>query len=71
MEAELRREMSKGHVLFGRSVAAIGRRVDNDDVLFYLGDVPPRFAVVHLTYRQEKRSGVAAHGAVRLGRIIA
>lgn len=53
MEAELRREVSNGHVLYGRSATPVGRRVDNDDVLFYLGDAPPRFAVIHLTYRKE------------------
>jgi|688.fasta_scaffold234429_2 hypothetical protein len=52
-EAELRRELSARHVLSGRSVEAIGRRQDCDDVLFYLGDTAPRFAVVHLTYKQE------------------
>jgi hypothetical protein len=53
LQGELQRETIKGHVLFGRSVTVVGRRSDNDDVLFYLGDAPPRFAVVHLTYRQE------------------
>ncbi len=54
-EAELHREMCAGHVLFGRSAAAIGRRKDCDDVLFYLGEALPRFAVVHLTFQQETR----------------
>src|SRR5688572_14374266 len=52
-EAELHREMCAGHVLFGRSVIAIGNRIDCDDILFYLGDSPPQFAVVHLTFQPE------------------
>jgi hypothetical protein len=54
-ESEIHREMCAGHVLFGHSVAAVGRRQDRDDFLFYLGDSAPRFAVVHLTYQQETR----------------
>lgn len=54
--AELRREISHDHVLFGRSFTAIGYRQDCDDVLFYLGETAPRFAVVHLTQTQETNS---------------
>jgi hypothetical protein len=54
-ETELHREMCAGHVLFGRTVVGIGYRQDCDDVLFYLGDAPPRFAVVHLTYQPETK----------------
>jgi hypothetical protein len=54
-EAELYREMNAGHILYGRSFAVIGRRKDCDDFLFYLGDKPPRFAVVHLTFQCETR----------------
>jgi hypothetical protein len=53
--AELQREMCSGHVLFGRTVQAIGRRQDCDDVPFYLGETAPQFAVVHLTYARETR----------------
>jgi hypothetical protein len=52
-EAELRREMCAGHVLFAREFVAVGCRQDCDDVLFYLGDTTPRFAVVHLTWQRE------------------
>ena len=55
-ESELQHEICAGHVLFGRSVAAIGCRLGDDDILFYLGDTPPRFAVVHLTYQRETRT---------------
>jgi hypothetical protein len=53
--AELHREMPTGHVLFGRTVQTVGRRQDCDDVLFYLGESVPQFAVVHLTYARETR----------------
>ena len=52
-EAELHREMCAGHVLFGRSLTAFGNRIDCDDILFYLGDTSPQFAVVHLTFQRE------------------
>jgi hypothetical protein len=52
-EAELPRELCAGHVLFGRSVTAIGVGQDCDDVLFYLGESAPSFAVVHLTFQRE------------------
>jgi len=54
-ESELQHEMCAGHVLFGRSVTPIGWCPGEDDILFYLGDTPPRFAVVHLTFHQETR----------------
>ncbi len=53
--AELYREMPDGHALFGRTVQTVGRRQDCDDVLFYLGESVPQFAVVHLTYARETR----------------
>jgi hypothetical protein len=53
--AELHQEMCPGHVLSGRFVQAVGRRQDRDDVLFYLGEAIPQFAVVHLTYARETR----------------
>lgn len=52
---ELHREMCAGHVLFGRTVQTVGRRQDCDDVLFYLGEAVPHFAVVHLSYARETR----------------
>ena len=55
VEAELQRELPPRHVLFGRNAKAIAFRQDCDDVLFYLGDPAPSFAVVHLTYQQETR----------------
>jgi hypothetical protein len=52
-EAELQRELKPGHALFGIPVAAIGRRYDQDDVLFELLDGSGRVAEVHLTWAGE------------------
>ena len=49
-EARLVREIGHRHVLFGRPVIAVGRRMDTDDVLFYLPSGPAMLAVVHLTW---------------------
>jgi hypothetical protein len=48
--AQLRREVSKGHQLYGRALQAIAKRDDRDDALF----VAPsgELFVVHLTWRQ-------------------
>ena len=48
--AELKRELTSGHVLRGQAVRAVARRVDDDDVLFAVGDPPSMLAVVHLTW---------------------
>jgi hypothetical protein len=53
-EDELRRELKTGHVLFGLPVQAIGRRYDQDDVLFRLLDGSGRVAEVHLSYAGER-----------------
>ena len=49
-EAELKKELGIGHPLFGRTVRAIARRADNDDVLFEVSGCLRPFAVVHLTW---------------------
>jgi hypothetical protein len=51
-ERVLSREVAHGHPLYGIPVEAIGRRGDNDDVLFRLLDGSGRVAVVHLTWTQ-------------------
>lgn len=48
-ERELRRELSPGHLLSGRPVRAIARRLDRHDVLFEATDTRECF-VVHLTW---------------------
>ena len=53
--AELARELSEGHPLFGAPVAAIAKRSDSDDVLFQLRDGTGRVAEVHLTFQHPER----------------
>lgn len=63
LEAELVRELPPGHRLFGRTMRAVARRIDQDDVLFVAeaaqaGGGPFRqgqreYAIVHLTWRRE------------------
>jgi hypothetical protein len=53
MEEELDREVSAHHPLYHINARAVARRMDNDDVLFYLLDHQPPLAVVHLTWREE------------------
>jgi hypothetical protein len=48
--AQLRREVSKGHQLYGHTLQAIAKRDDRDDALFR-GPSGELF-VVHLTWRQ-------------------
>lgn len=50
-EAELARELPADHVLSGRIVTALARRLDRDDFLFRLDD--GSFAQVHLTWSVE------------------
>lgn len=49
LEAELHRELSVGHPLFGVRATALARCGHCDDTLFQLPD--GTFAVVHLTWR--------------------
>jgi hypothetical protein len=51
-EAELRREVPRGHILYGRTLRAIARRLDQDDVLFQEGG-DAAMLVVHLTWSVE------------------
>jgi len=48
LEAELDRELTSGHPLFGKAVMAAARRLDCDDILFASGD-GTIVAMVHLT----------------------
>lgn len=50
---ELRREVVRGHALWGKAVRAIAQRTDSDDVLFEVEGVVPTYAVVHLTWSGE------------------
>ena len=49
-EDEYATEIGKGHPLYGVPVRAIGRRIDQDDVLFQLLRHLCDYAVVHLTW---------------------
>lgn len=52
---ELAREMPPGHVLHGRRLRAVARRVDDDDVAFEVEGAG--LCVVHLTWRVETDPG--------------
>lgn len=54
-EVELRKEIPDGHILKGEDFECIARREDRDDFLFYVTSMG-KFAVVHLTWNQEKSS---------------
>ena len=56
LEEELIREVSPKHPLYAAKALAVGRRKDNDDVLFFLFNHQPPLAVVHLTWRHEDSS---------------
>lgn len=54
LEEELVREVGPGHPLYQVRAVAVGRRLDNDDVLFFLPDRSPSLVVVHLTWRRRE-----------------
>lgn len=56
LEQELIREVSSKHPLYEVNALAVGRRKDNDDVLFFLVDHQPPLALVHLTWGYEDHS---------------
>lgn len=51
---QLYREIPEKHVLFSKPIKTVGRRQDNDDVLFLLENGDFKYAVVHLTWSQKK-----------------
>jgi hypothetical protein len=51
LELELEKEISPNHPLFGHEVVVIARRIDTDDVLFYIPNSTPPLAEVHLTWK--------------------
>jgi len=51
--AELRNEVSAGHVLYSMPARAIARRTDNDVVLSEVDSPSFRYAVMHLTSNPE------------------
>jgi hypothetical protein len=48
VQKQLEREITARHPLYGKGATAIGRRIDNDDVLVYLED--GTLANVHLVW---------------------
>jgi short-subunit dehydrogenase len=50
------KEVGHGHLLFGKEVQALARRQDCDDVLFKITGEETSFAIVHLTWSQNKQS---------------
>jgi hypothetical protein len=59
LDAELTRELPKGHVLDGRLAHSVGRRLDNDDVLYLLDGGASEVAVVHLTWRRTRETSAS------------
>jgi hypothetical protein len=53
LEAELEKEVVPGHPLYGHRVAAVGRRFDRDEVLYFIKDGAYPLAVVHLLWREK------------------
>ncbi|MGB3008600.1 MAG: SDR family NAD(P)-dependent oxidoreductase [Chitinophagaceae bacterium] len=52
LENQLQKELNANHILFGKPVTAIATRQDCDEVLFKITE--NEFAVVHLTWSQQK-----------------
>jgi hypothetical protein len=48
---ELKKEVNIGHILYNKEVKTIGRRQDNDDVLYEVYNSDFTFALVHLTWK--------------------
>jgi hypothetical protein len=51
---QLKKEISKTHALYAKTVRTLARRQDNDDALFYFDN--DQFAVVHLTWTRKRHS---------------
>ena len=56
LEAELEKEISPTHPLFGCKTISVGRRDDCDDVLFFLPNNTYPLAVVHLTWAGKRET---------------
>ena len=50
----LAKEVGRKHVLYKKQAIALGRRLDNDDVLFYMPNGPALLALVHLAWSSRK-----------------
>lgn len=54
LTGQLQREISKDHLLHGKTTKTLARRQDNDDVLFLVDN--EKFAVVHLTWANQRHT---------------
>jgi len=50
---QLKREISRDHILYGKDLKTIARRHDNDDALFQIFNSDFEYAKVHLTWSQK------------------
>ena len=53
---QLEKEISRGHILYGKDTKTIAIRRDNDDVLFAVFDADFKYAKVYLTWSRSKLS---------------
>lgn len=56
LQQGLQKELSPSHPLFGTKSIALARRIDNDDVLFWIEDLDT-YAIVHLTWSHANVEG--------------
>lgn len=54
LTGQLEREISKNHILYGRTTKTLAKRQDNDEVLFHVDN--EKFAVVHLTWSSQQQT---------------
>jgi len=59
VQRQLEREITPLHPLYGRGATVVGRRIDNDDVVFVLSD--GTFANVHLVWGSGPGPGAFPH----------
>jgi len=64
LEAELEREVGPGHPLHGVRAVAVGRRLDSDDVLFFIPGPQARLVVVHLTWKGGREVDPSSPGTI-------
>jgi len=55
-EQELYKEVGINHVLYRKTVIAIGRRYDRDEFLFQVNNSEFKIAVVHLTFLGKRQT---------------
>lgn len=53
---ELKKELHGEHFLYGKDVVVLAKREDYDDIVVSFFEEKPKFAVVHLTWKQAAES---------------